>query len=184
MKYNPDIHHRKSLRLKGYDYSSEGLYFITICTQNKEYLFGEIVDGEMVLNDVGLIVEKEIIKTNEIRKNVRIEEYVIMPNHIHFIMEIMKIGFSNGKPLQEIKLNENVGRLPMANPNKLKPNTVGSIVNQIKSKVTKEVRNNTNIYNVWQRNYYENIIRNERICLKVLEYIENNPTRWDEDRYR
>ncbi len=67
---------------------------------------------------------------------------------------------------------------------KLKPNTVGSIVNQIKSKVTKEVRKNINIYNVWQRNYYKNIIRNERICLKVLEYIENNPRRWDEDRYR
>ena len=140
MKYNPDIHHRKSIRLKGYDYSSEGLYFITICTQNREYLLGEIIDGRMFLNDIGEIVEKEIIKTNEIRKNVKIEEYVIMPNHIHFVIEILELGFSSGKPLQEIKSDENVGCLPLANPNKLMPNTIGSIVNQIKSKITKEVR--------------------------------------------
>ena len=184
MKYNPEIHHRKSIRLKDYDYSKEGLYFITICCQNREHLFGEIVDGQMILNGAGLMVEKEIIKTIEIRKNVKIEEYVIMPNHIHFIMEILKAGFSSGKPLQEIKSNENVGVLPMANPNKLNPNTVGSIVNQIKSKVTKEVRKNTNIYDVWQKNYYENIIRNEKMYLKVIEYIKNNPARWDEDKYR
>jgi len=130
------------------------------------------------------MVEKEIIKTNEIRKNVKIEDYVIMPNHIHFIMEILKTGFSNGKPLQEIKSNEDVGGLPMANPNKLNPNTVGSIVNQIKSKVTKEVRKNTNIYDVWQKNYYEHIIRNEEEYNKISEYIKNNPTKWDEDKYR
>ena len=184
MKYNPEIHHRKSIRLKDYDYSSEGLYFITICTQNREHLFGKIVNDKMILNSVGLIVEKEINKTNEIRKNTKIEKYVIMPNHIHLIMEILETGFSNGKPLQETEMNKNVGCLPVANPNKLRPNTVGSIVNQIKSKITKEVRKNTNIYAVWQRNYYENIIRNEKIYLKVLEYIENNPVRWDEDKYR
>lgn len=82
MKYNPEIHHRKSIRLKGYNYSSEGLYFITICTQNKEYMFGEIVGGKMILNNIGKIVEKEIIKTNEIRKNVKIEEYVMFGKEI------------------------------------------------------------------------------------------------------
>ncbi len=184
MRYNPEIHHRKSIRLKDYDYSSEGLYFITICAYQMEHLFGKIVDDKMILNSAGLIVEKEINKTNEIRKNTKIEKYVIVPNHIHLIMEILETGFSNGKPLQETKMNKNVGCLPVANPNKLRPNTVSSIVNQIKSKITKEVSKNTNIYAVWQRNYYDNIIRNEKVYLKVLEYIENNPIRWDEDKYR
>ena len=71
----------------------------------------------------------------------------------------------------------------MANPNKLKANTIGSIVNQIKSKVTKEVRKEKEIFDVWQRNYYENIIRNEEIYIKVSEYIENNPLKWEEDKY-
>ena len=78
---------------------------------------------------------------------------------------------------------KNVGVLPLANPNKLKANTIGSIVNQIKSKVTKEVRKETEIFNVWQRNYYENIIRNDEIYIKVSEYIENNPLKWEEDKY-
>ena len=187
MKYNSDIHHRKSIRLKNYDYSKEGLYFITICTQNKENLFGEIIDGKMILNNAGEIVKKELLKTNEIRKNIKIDKWVIMPNHIHFIIEILE-GFSSGKPVQN-----NVGVLPLANPkkmiiplansNKLRANTVGSIVNQIKSKITKEIRKVTEIFSVWQRNYYENIIRNDEIHKKIIEYIENNPLKWKEDKY-
>ncbi len=177
MKYNPEIHHRKSIRLKGYDYSKEGLYFITICTQNRENLFGEIINGVMILNNAGLIVKKELLKTNEIRKNVKIDKWVIMPNHIHFIIEILE-GFPSGKPVQKI-----VGVLPLANPNKLKPNTIGSIVNQIKSKVTKEIRKETEIFSIWQRNYYENIIRNDEIHQKIIEYIGNNPLKWEDDKY-
>ena len=86
MKYNPDIHHRRSIRLKGYDYSQEGLYFITICTQNRECILGEIVDdcrGTMhrALNEYGRIAEKEWIKTPEMRPNIRLDVFVIMPNH-------------------------------------------------------------------------------------------------------
>ncbi len=185
MSYNPEIHKRKSIRLKDYDYSKEGMYFITICTYNKEGLFGKIIDGKMILNNVGEIVKRELLKTNEIRKNVKINNWVIMPNHIHFLIEILG-GFPSGKPLQNNSL-KNVGVLPLANPeknqNKLKANTIGSIVNQIKSKVTKEVRKETEIYSVWQRNYYENIIKNEEIYIKVSEYIENNPLKWEEDKY-
>ena len=185
MSYNPEIHKRKSIRLKDYNYSKEGMYFITICTHNREHLFGEIIDGKMILNNVGEIVKRELLKTNEIRKNVKIDNWVIMPNHIHFLIEILE-GFPSGKPLQNNYL-KNVGVLPLANPeknqNKLKANTIGSIVNQIKSKVTKEVRKETEIYSVWQRNYYENIIKNEEIYIKVSEYIENNPLKWEEDKY-
>ena len=181
MSYNPEIHKRKSIRLKDYDYSKEGMYFITICTHNREHLFGEIIYGKMILNNAGEIVKSELLKTNEIRKNVKIDNWVIMPNHIHFLIEILG-GFPSGKPLQNNNL-KNVGVLPLANPNKLKANTIGSIVNQIKSKVTKEVRKETEIFNVWQRNYYENIIRNDEIYIKVSEYIENNPLKWEEDKY-
>ena len=86
--------------------------------------------------------------------------------------------FPSGKPVQKI-----VGVLPLANPNKLKPNTIGSIVNQIKSKVTKEIRKETEIFSIWQRNYYENIIRNDEIHQKIIEYIENNPLKWENDKY-
>lgn len=99
MGYNPEIHKRKPIRLKDYDYSKEGMYFITICTHNREHLFGEIIDGKMILNNVGEIVKRELLKTNEIRKNVKIDNWVIMPNHIHFLIEILE-GFPSGKPLQ------------------------------------------------------------------------------------
>ena len=88
MTDNPHIHNRRSIRLKGYDYAQEGLYFITLCTQNRALLFGNIENGEMNLNDYGRIVEDEWIKTLEIRKNIAIHEYVIMPNHFHAILEI------------------------------------------------------------------------------------------------
>ncbi|MBN1467241.1 MAG: hypothetical protein JXM74_04120 [Fusobacteriaceae bacterium] len=99
MTYNPDIHNRKSIRLKGYDYSQDGLYFITICSHNKECIFGEIIEevgahcmcpnSRIILNEYGKIVENELLKTKEIRKNIQINHYVIMPNHIHFVIEIM-----------------------------------------------------------------------------------------------
>ncbi len=93
MKYNPDIHHRRSIRLKGYDYSQAGLYFITICTQNRLCLFGEIVDDDRgtticALNENGRIAEKEWIKTSRMRPNIRLDVFVIMPNHMHGIIEI------------------------------------------------------------------------------------------------
>jgi REP element-mobilizing transposase RayT len=185
MTFNPDIHHRKSIRLKGYDYSKEGLYFITICTQTREHLFGEIIGGKMILNNLGEIIKKELLKTNEIRENIKIDKWVIMPNHIHFIIEILE-GFPSGKPVQNDIPNsnsQNVGCLPLANPNKLKANTVGSIVNQIKSKVTKEIRKETELFGIWQRNYYEHIIRNEEAYIKISEYIKNNPTLWQNDKY-
>jgi len=98
MNYNPDIHHRCAIRLKGYDYSQAGLYFVTICTQNRECIFGEIIDdcrGTMIcaLNEYGRIAEKEWNKTPEIRSNIYLDVFVIMPNHIHGIIRI------NGGPV-------------------------------------------------------------------------------------
>ncbi|XGB43143.1 MAG: hypothetical protein LVS60_04975 [Nodosilinea sp. LVE1205-7] len=89
MKYNPDIHHRRSIRLKGYDYSQNGLYFVTICTQNRHHLFGTITNGQMALNPMGEIVHDEWFKTASMRPNIRLHEFIVMPNHIHGIIEII-----------------------------------------------------------------------------------------------
>jgi putative transposase len=88
MKFNPDIHHRRSVRLKGYDYSQEGLYFVTICTQNRECLFGDIANGKMQLNPMGEIAHAEWIKTEQMRPNIQLHESIVMPNHIHGIIQI------------------------------------------------------------------------------------------------
>jgi len=104
--YNPNIHHRRSIRLKGYDYSQAGLYFVTICVQNHRCLFGKIVDGEMVLNEYGKIVEKYWFEITQHYPDCILHEFVIMPNHLHGIIELTKndvnttVGGENFRPLQ------------------------------------------------------------------------------------
>jgi len=98
MKYNPDIHHRRSIRLKGYDYSQAGFYFITICTQNRLCLFGEIKNGEMVLNEYGRIAGKCLLAIPDHYPHVKLNQFVVMPNHIHCIIEIT-VGANNYSPL-------------------------------------------------------------------------------------
>ena len=90
MKYNPKIHHRRSIRLRGYNYSQAGLYFVTICCQNRKCLFGEIVNGEMICNNVGVMVREEWYKSENIRDEIIMHEFVIMPNHLHGIVEEVK----------------------------------------------------------------------------------------------
>ena len=90
MSYNPEIHKRKSIRLKGYDYSQAGLYFITICCQNREHLFGEIKNGEMILNDAGQMIENEWLNLKNRFPTIELHEYITMPNHFHGILEIVR----------------------------------------------------------------------------------------------
>ncbi len=88
-KYNPNIHHRRTIRLKGYDYAQAGLYFITICCQDRICRFGDVVNGEMILNDIGTMIENEWLKLPERFKNIQLHEFVVMPNHFHAILEIV-----------------------------------------------------------------------------------------------
>lgn len=88
MKYNPQIHHRRSIRLKGYDYSQNGAYFVTICVQNRKFLFGKIRNGEMILNDAGKMIEKYWREIPKKYPNVILDAFVIMPNHMHGILII------------------------------------------------------------------------------------------------
>ena len=90
MKYNPEYHHRRSIRLQGYNYSQTGIYFVTICTHKRQCLFGEIRNGKMILNQIGKIVAQEWLKSAEIRQEIELDEWIIMPNHLHGIVGIDK----------------------------------------------------------------------------------------------
>lgn len=178
-KYNPNIHHRRSIRLKGYDYSQAGLYFITICCQDRACLFGNIENGKMIWNDAGLMVENEWLKLTERFKNIKLHEYVVMPNHFHAILEIV------GATLV-VAQNERMAQNEPVAQNK----TVGHIIGAFKSIVTVEYIRGVKTLKwqpfngkLWQRNYYENIIRNEKSYNTISEYIINNPVKWKDDKF-
>ena len=170
--FNPTIHHRRSIRLKGYDYSQAGLYFVTICVQNGMYLFGDVVDGKMVLNEYGKITKNEWLKTTELRKNVQLHQFVVMPNHFHAIIEITENVVMSDVGANCIRPNENetdnLGECnsPLRSPSQ----TVGAIVRGYKSAVSRQIG-----FPVWQRNYHEHIIRDRNAHAQIAEYIENNP---------
>jgi putative transposase len=174
MKFNSDKHHRKSIRLKGYDYTQPGWYFITICTQNREWLLGEITGGEMVLNTFGGIVRDEWLNTEKIRDNVELDAFVVMPNHFHGIIHIA--GAYGETPLLQN---------PQQQTFKSPSHSIGAIIRGFKSAVTKQInqmRNKSGL-RVWQRNYWEHVVRNENDLNRIREYIRNNPLKWQDDQY-
>jgi len=172
MNFAPQEHHRRSIRLKGYDYSQAGAYFVTIVTWQREYLFGEITDEKMALNEIGEIVREEWERTAAVRPNVELGEYVIMPNHVHGILVF-------------VDDDDVVGAIRRVAPTSqtLQPRSLGAIMAQFKSIVTKRINGLQNVSGrpVWQRNYYEHIIRNERDMDRITRYIESNPLRWVDD---
>jgi putative transposase len=185
----PNIHHRKFIRLRGYDYSSSGLYYITICTNEKRCLFGKIVPlgdkknrHEMTLNTAGEIADSCWLSIPEHFPDVVIHEYIIMPNHVHGIIELRKksgghVGVENFQPL-----HRNFQQL-RNEYQKIIPHSIGSIVRGFKIGVTKWFRNNTDIKNIWERNYYEHIIRNDGSYEQIAYYILENPYHWETDDF-
>ena len=179
MTYDSKIHKRRSIRLKEYDYSQEGLYFVTICVNVgangiRPHIFGEVINGEMVLNDVGKIVHNEWLKTSDIRSNVQLDAFIVMPNHVHGIIVITHDdrGVCDSD-------NQGVCDTPLRSPS----NTVGAIVRGYKSAVTKQLRQLGHTRIIWQRNYFEHIIRNTKDCNNIFEYITNNPVNWKQDKF-
>lgn len=166
-KYNPEIHHRRSIRLKEYDYAQAGAYFITVCAWKRKCLFGDVLKRKMELNECGQIVNKEWLQTGVIRSNVKLDAFVIMPNHIHGI--IILVGATR--------------RVAPTNPAGPAPGSIGAIIGQFKSIVTKRINKMRNSCGVpvWQRNYYEHIIRDDNEFIRIREYIINNPSNWAED---
>jgi REP element-mobilizing transposase RayT len=174
MKYNPGIHHRRSIRLQGFDYSQAGAYFVSICTQNRECLFGEIVDGKMVLNDAGRIVQAVWDDLPNHYLDVELDECVVMPNHVHGIVVIVGAGL---KPAPTT-------RPASTTTGTIKRYGLPEIVRAWKTfsaRRINETRKTPGI-KIWQRNYYEHIIRNENKLNRIREYIQNNPMKWEFDR--
>jgi putative transposase len=184
MPYDPNRHHRRSIRLKGYDYTQPGAYFVTLVTHERMPLFGEIVNGEMRLNDIGRVAERCWLDIPSHFPHVALDAFVIMPNHVHGILWIVE------SPPETPEMPEMVGAKnfsPPPSPSSTErpcgtSKTIGSVIRGFKIGVTKWVRQNTDIYIVWQRNYYEHIIRNERALNAIRQYIIENPRRWQMDR--
>ena len=184
MKYNPDKHHRRSIRLQGYDYSQPGIYFITLCTQNHECLFGEILNGEMRLNEFGKMTQQCWLEIPHHFPHVKLDEFVIMPDHIHGIIILNDIvGAKNFSPQPSNNFSPQPIPTPQQNitPFRSPSKTIGSIIRGFKIGVTKGFRQNTDIYVVWQRNYYEHIIRNKVELNRMRQYIIDNPKKWKTD---
>ena len=181
MSYNPQIHHRRSVRLKGYDYTQAGAYFITICTKAMQCLFGQVENDEMNLNPFGQIAYNEWLRTPQLRRNVSLDVFEIMPNHMHGIIII-------DEPLHVINSPNATGE---AGFNLLTPissfrspsNTVGAIVRGYKSAVTKQINLLGHEDAVWQGNYHEHIIRNEKEYQRISDYIVNNTRNWQQDKF-
>ena len=183
MKYNPEIHHRRSIRLKGYDYSQPGAYFVTFCSYQRMDVFGEIVDGEMILNDAGKIARDEWFRTAELRPYVKLydDEFVIMPNHGHGIIWIE----DDDHPVGALRRNAQSRAEQRSAPTKtVAPGSLGAIVRAYKSAVTYAVNAAENQRGavLWQRNYYDHIIRTDRELDNIRWYIVNNPLHWQSDR--
>ena len=180
----PTDRHRRSIRLRGYDYSQNGLYFVTLCCHERQPLFGEVANDEMRLSDAGQVAYKEWEKTGAMRENIELHAFVVMPNHVHGIIEI--VGAHCMRP--DVAPDMQLGRVQVQGiqPGRVqRAPTVGDVVRGYKSAVTKRINHlrNASIPPVWQRNYYEHIIRNEASYLKIAEYIQTNPQRWGEDTY-
>jgi len=212
-RFDPSIHHRQSTRLKGYDYSQQGLYFITIITQGRINLFGNLNAGKMELNEFGQIVNDEWLKTPEIRLNVILDVFVIMPNHFHGIIGITQpdgatnVGATDEGATDVGATDEgatdvgatDVGATCQVAPTTDRPNgpksgSIGAIIGQFKMQTTKRInilRFGMQMTNpiirtdlrLWQRNYYDHIIRNEASWQNIAEYISINPAKWKEDMF-
>ena len=228
MPYNSNIHHRRSIRLKRYDYTQRGAYFVTICTHQRNCLFGEIVDGEIKLNTNGEIARGSWLSIPRHFKNVELDEFVIMPNHLHGIIiidssEVVGEALANqdfsqsfsevagealanqdfsqsfsevaGEALanQDFSQQQNLSSQCFAPTvytgetikiNGTKPQSLAAITQNYKSVSTRQINrmNKAKGNVIWQRNYYEHIIRNEEALNNICEYIVNNPINWVKDQ--
>lgn len=209
-QYNPHKHHRRSIRLAGYDYSQAGLYFVTLVCQDRAHLFGDIKDGIMYLNEFGQIAADEWLHTQEVRDNVVLHEFVVMPNHIHGIIEILFPKESNNivgefrspsqtigaiirgykiatikrikelvKRTKESKGEDSKGEYCKGSKGELQFAPTAPTVPTAR---TREIIKSLD-YKIWQRNYYEHIIRDEKAYINISNYIIENPKRWINDEY-
>jgi putative transposase len=162
MKYGPEKHHRRSIRLKGFDYSRSAVYFVTICVQNRECLFGTISQNQMLLNDAGEMVSTEWLALPSRFPSVILDEFIVMPNHFHGIIYI------SPDSIDRLKLGKIIGAFKSIVNN--------NYITGVKTKDWEHFNQR-----LWQRNYYEHIVRDDAALQKIQEYIRDNPSTWQTD---
>jgi REP element-mobilizing transposase RayT len=189
--YNPNIHHRRSIRLKGYDYSRSGMYFVTVCVERsggfqtrhygtRPHIFGKIENGEMVLNEYGQILQMVWNELPQHYANIQLGEFVIMPNHIHCIIIITNVdnGGIVGAGLKPAPTPPDTTTTP-------RNHGLSEFVRALKTFSARKINDLRNMRGekLWQRNYYESIIRNEQSYIHIANYIINNPKNWGKDKF-
>ncbi len=177
-----EAHHRRSIRLRGYDYTAPGAYFVTLVTNQRILLFGDIVNGIMNLNDYGIIAQEEWFKAITLRPYLNLDEdgLIVMPNHVHGIVWINESDDIHGRGAATLR--------PYSKPKKeckatVDPRSLGSIIRSYKSAVSYRINQlrSTPGSAIWQRNYYEHIVRDEMELEGIGKYIITNPVNWEND---
>jgi hypothetical protein len=165
-----------STRLKNWDYSSVGFYFVTICTYQKRCYFGEIVEGGIRLSEIGKIAKKYWLEIPKHFKNTRLDEFIIMPNHIHGIIAI-EYKIKCRDVINHVSTNNNVYSqiTPMGKQ------SLGEIIRFFKAKTTYEIHQSLKTNFLWQPRFYDHIIRNDKSLDEIRQYIKTNPLKWEED---
>ena len=205
MQYNPRRHNRRSVRLKGYDYSKGGMYFITICIKDRHCFFGKIEDGKMILNETGSIANKYLQEIPDHYPHTEMGEYIVMPNHVHLVLILKQtttgdvtvgtrhdVGTRHGVSLPTDVGDDIIGtRHGVSLPRDAETHTnqfgkpiagsVSMIMNQYKSSVKQWCNNNGCEYFQWQSRFYDHVIRDEKSFKTISNYIKNNPANWNED---
>jgi putative transposase len=169
---------RQSIRLRGFDYTSSGAYFVTVCCHQRETLFGDILEHEMFLNCFGEIVLEEWEISAQRRKELTLGEFVVMPNHVHGIVWLHQNVVSVGAvPINVVQTAPNPPTINVV------PKSLGAFVRAFKSAVTKRIDESrgTPKFPIWQRNYHEHIVRNDSSLYRIQDHIQNNPRTWQED---
>ena len=206
MKYDPQKHHRRSIRLKGYDYSQAGMYFITLCTQHREHFFGHIENEEMILNDAGRMVDKWWQKIPEKFKDIELDVYQIMPNHFHAILinngSVQNKGDAPADSDSSVRADPRVRPDPILGESSPILGDVSPVLGEhmgsplhavmqwFKTMTTNEYIRGVKSLDwqpfdkkMWQRDYYEHIIRDQKAYENISNYIINNPRNWQEDKF-
>ena len=171
--FNPEKHHRRSIRMPGFDYACAGGYFVTICAAEKRRIFGKIENDNVRLHPYGKIVTEEWQRSAVLRAEVQLDECIVMPNHFHAIIILTNVGACGGTPNPSQTF-----QAPIKN--------LGALINAFKGSVTRRInkdraKRGLNPVVVWQRNYYEHIIRDENELDMIRRYIIENPLNWNTD---
>ncbi len=203
MRYDPEKHHRRSIRLRGYNYSRAGAYFVTICVKNRECLFGEIQNGKVILNDFGKIIDYHWQKIPTHFENAALDEYIVMPNHFHAVLWLVGDGGKMANPENAVTgitvvgakhsgqsivtehddVAGNASPLRPRHPNGTKPGSLSAVIQNFTSITSRKINRirKTPGKKLWQRNFHDHIIRNDRELFNICQYIIDNPLKWKID---